>query len=120
MWRSLLRYAGEAADAPAAPALTQTKAAASQYAASQHAASEDAGSQDTVGEAARSEDAGVAGRSEHSSMAQVTPGGLRLYDAQGSWSIVPLQELRHMMQKLSFSRSATKRSFLSLSSFYDK
>ena len=46
------------------------------------------------------------GKSHHSRMAQVTPVGLRLYDAQGSCSIVPLEELRQMMQKLSFSRSA--------------
>ena len=44
------------------------------------------------------------GRSQHSSRAQVTPGGLRLYDAQGSCSIVPLEELRQVMQKLRFSR----------------
>ena len=44
------------------------------------------------------------GRSQHSSRAQVTPGGLRLYDAQGSCSVVPLEELRQMMQKLRFSR----------------
>ena len=44
------------------------------------------------------------GRSQHGSRAQVTPGGLRLYDAEGSCSIVPLEELRQMMQKLRFSR----------------
>ena len=44
------------------------------------------------------------GRSQHGSKAQVIPGGLRLYDAQGSCSIVPLEELRQMMQKLRFSR----------------
>ena len=44
------------------------------------------------------------GRSRHGSRAQVIPGGLRLYDAQGSCSIVPLEELRQMMQKLRFSR----------------
>ena len=49
--------------------------------------------------------AGSPGRSQHGSRALVTPVGLRLYDAQGSCSIVPLEELRQMMQKLSFSRS---------------
>ena len=47
---------------------------------------------------------GSPGRSQHGSRALVTPVGLRLYDAQGSCSIVPLEELRQMMQKLSFSR----------------
>lgn len=52
------------------------------------------------------EGAGSPGRSQHGSRALVTPVGLRLYDAQGSCSIVPLEELRQMMQKLRFSRSA--------------
>ena len=38
------------------------------------------------------------------SMAQITPGGLRLYDAEGSCSMVPLDELKQIMGKLSFSR----------------
>ncbi len=38
------------------------------------------------------------------SMAQITPGGLRLYDAKGSCSMVPLEELKQIMSKLSFSR----------------
>ncbi|DBA73193.1 TPA: hypothetical protein ACH3X1_011269 [Trebouxia sp. C0004] len=38
------------------------------------------------------------------SMAQITPGGLRLYDAEGSCSMVPLEELKQIMSKLSFSR----------------
>ncbi|KAL3146741.1 hypothetical protein ABBQ38_014726 [Trebouxia sp. C0009 RCD-2024] len=50
------------------------------------------------------EGAGSPGRSQHGSRALVTPVGLRLYDAQGSCSIVPLEELRQMMQKLRFSR----------------
>ena len=37
-------------------------------------------------------------------VAQITPGGLRLYDAEGTCSIVPLEELRRVMQRLSFSR----------------
>ncbi len=41
----------------------------------------------------------------HSSMAEITPVGLRLYDAEGTCSIVPLEELRQMMQRLTFSRS---------------
>lgn len=49
---------------------------------------------------------GSPGRSQHGSRALVTPVGLRLYDAQGSCSIVPLEELRQMMQKLRFSRSS--------------
>ncbi|KAL0045777.1 hypothetical protein WJX82_004129 [Trebouxia sp. C0006] len=38
------------------------------------------------------------------SMAQITPGGLRLYDAKGTCSMVPLEELKQIMSKLSFSR----------------
>ncbi len=38
------------------------------------------------------------------SMAQITPGGLRLYDAKGACSMVPLEELKQIMGKLSFSR----------------
>ena len=38
------------------------------------------------------------------SMAQITPGGLRLYDAKGTCSMVPLEDLKQIMSKLSFSR----------------
>lgn len=38
------------------------------------------------------------------SMAQITPGGLRLYDARGTCIMVPLEELKQIMSKLSFSR----------------
>lgn len=42
------------------------------------------------------------------SMAQITPGGLRLYDAEGSCSMVPLDELKQIMGKLSFFRCSCR------------
>ena len=37
-------------------------------------------------------------------MAQITATGLRLTDAEGTSSLVPLDELREVMMKLTFSR----------------
>lgn len=41
---------------------------------------------------------------EPHAVAEITPTGLRLTDAEGTSSLVPLDELRSVMRKLAFSK----------------